>query len=114
MGGIKKSDDAVKATAAKKSTSKTTSKTTEKTTSTAKSATKTKEKAPVAYDEDSILHLEGLEHISGQQELDLVAECKERDVGFIAMKGLSGGLLNNAEVCHFQHFHVGRVYDTFI
>ena len=39
-------------------------------------------------------------HISGQQELDLVAECKERDVGFIAMKGLSGGLLNNAEVCH--------------
>ena len=63
MGGIKKSDDAVKATATKKSTSKTTSKTTEKTTSTAKSATKTKEKAPVAYDEDSILHLEGLEHI---------------------------------------------------
>ena len=39
-------------------------------------------------------------HISGQQELDLVAECKKRDVGFIAMKGLSGGLLNNAEVCH--------------
>jgi len=63
MGGIKKSDDAVKATATKKSISKTTSKTTEKTTSTAKSATKTKEKAPVAYDEDSILHLEGLEHI---------------------------------------------------
>ena len=55
MGGIKKSDDAIKATATKKSTSKTT----EKTTSTAKSATKTKEKAPVAYDEDSILHLEG-------------------------------------------------------
>ena len=57
MGGIKKSDDAVKATATKKSTSKTTSKTTEKTTSTAKSATKTKEKAPVAYEEDIILHL---------------------------------------------------------
>lgn len=39
-------------------------------------------------------------HISGQQELDLVMECKKQDVGFIAMKGLSGGLLNKAEVCH--------------
>ena len=26
--------------------------------------------------------------------------CKEADMGFIAMKGLSGGLLNNAEACY--------------
>lgn len=39
-------------------------------------------------------------HISGQQELDLVKSCKEHDLGFIAMKGLSGGLLNNAAACH--------------
>ncbi len=26
--------------------------------------------------------------------------CREHDMGFIAMKGLSGGLLNNAEACY--------------
>ena len=26
--------------------------------------------------------------------------CQEHDMGFIAMKGLSGGLLNNAEACY--------------
>ena len=30
----------------------------------------------------------------------LVALCKANDVGFIAMKGLSGGLLSNAEACY--------------
>lgn len=39
-------------------------------------------------------------HISGQQELELVESCREHDLGFIAMKGLSGGLLNNAAACH--------------
>ena len=26
--------------------------------------------------------------------------CAEKDVGFIAMKGLAGGLITNARVCH--------------
>mgnify|MGYP002537861266 CR=1 FL=1 len=30
----------------------------------------------------------------------LVELCREHDMGFIAMKGLSGGLLNNAEACY--------------
>jgi len=34
--------------------------------------------------------------LSGPEELSLVALCKERDVGFIAMKALSGGLITNA------------------
>ncbi len=32
-------------------------------------------------------------------ENDLVQKCREADMGFIAMKGLSGGLLNNAAAC---------------
>lgn len=32
-------------------------------------------------------------YISGEQELELVQLCKEHEMGFIAMKGLSGGLI---------------------
>lgn len=32
-------------------------------------------------------------YLSGEQEMDLVRLCREKDVGFIAMKGLSGGLI---------------------
>ncbi len=39
-------------------------------------------------------------YISGKQELELVAMCKERNMGFIAMKGLSGGLLTNYKACY--------------
>ncbi|WP_458863380.1 aldo/keto reductase [Acidaminobacterium chupaoyuni] len=35
-------------------------------------------------------------HISPQADLDLIRLCGQLDVGFIAMKGLSGGLLTNA------------------
>ena len=35
-------------------------------------------------------------YISGEQELELVQLCKEHEMGFIAMKGLSGGLLTNS------------------
>lgn len=38
-------------------------------------------------------------YLASEQDLDLVARCKAADMGFIAMKGLSGGLLNNAEAC---------------
>ncbi len=39
-------------------------------------------------------------YISGKQELELVSMCKERTMGFIAMKGLSGGLLTNYKACY--------------
>ena len=39
-------------------------------------------------------------YIASAEELDLVNQCKEQDMGFIAMKGLCGGLLNNAKACY--------------
>ena len=38
-------------------------------------------------------------YLAAPQDLALVEQCKAHDMGFIAMKGLSGGLLNNAEAC---------------
>ena len=38
-------------------------------------------------------------YLAAPQDLELVEQCKTHDMGFIAMKGLSGGLLNNAEAC---------------
>ena len=35
-------------------------------------------------------------YLAGQRELDLVQLCEERNVGFICMKGLAGGLITNA------------------
>lgn len=39
-------------------------------------------------------------YISGKQEIELVNMCKQRNMGFIAMKGLSGGLLTNYKACY--------------
>lgn len=39
-------------------------------------------------------------YLAAPQDLELVEQCKTHDMGFIAMKGLSGGLLNNAEACY--------------
>lgn len=39
-------------------------------------------------------------YVSGEQELELVRKCKEKNMGFIAMKGLSGGLLTNYKACY--------------
>lgn len=39
-------------------------------------------------------------YLATEDEIALVNRCKELDIGFIAMKGLSGGLLNNAHACH--------------
>ena len=36
-------------------------------------------------------------YLSSEQELALVKSCKEHNVGFIAMKGLAGGLINRAD-----------------
>ena len=39
-------------------------------------------------------------YLATEKELGLVEGCQKADMGFIAMKGLSGGLLNNAEACY--------------
>ena len=39
-------------------------------------------------------------YLSGEREEQLVARCGELDMGYIAMKGLAGGLLTNARACH--------------
>ena len=38
-------------------------------------------------------------YLAGEQELELVRACREADMGFIAMKGLAGGLLTNVTLC---------------
>ena len=38
-------------------------------------------------------------HLATEIEFQLVRDCEAADMGFIAMKGLSGGLLNNAAAC---------------
>ena len=39
-------------------------------------------------------------YLSTDVELNIAKACEAADMGFIAMKGLSGGLLNNAEACY--------------
>ena len=39
-------------------------------------------------------------YLAAPQDLEIVEKCKAADMGFIAMKRLSGGLLNNAEACY--------------
>ena len=36
-------------------------------------------------------------YLSSEKEQELVRKCRERNVGFIAMKGLAGGLINNSK-----------------
>ena len=39
-------------------------------------------------------------YISSERDLALAAKCKEADMGYIAMKGLAGGMLTNTRACH--------------
>ncbi len=39
-------------------------------------------------------------YLSGDKELELVENCKQNDIGFIAMKGLAGGLINNSRAAY--------------
>jgi predicted aldo/keto reductase-like oxidoreductase len=39
-------------------------------------------------------------YLSSDQEIDLVGFCRERSVGFIAMKALSGGLISNSAAAY--------------
>lgn len=38
-------------------------------------------------------------YLSSERELRLIETCRKNNVGFIAMKGLAGGLLNNSKAC---------------
>ncbi len=38
-------------------------------------------------------------YLATEKDLELVELCKQQNMGFIAMKGLSGGLLSNAAAC---------------
>lgn len=40
-----------------------------------------------------------LSYLASEREVALVDACKRADMGFIAMKGLAGGLLHNARAC---------------
>ena len=39
-------------------------------------------------------------YISSDRDLALAEKCKAADMGYIAMKGLAGGMLTNARACH--------------
>lgn len=39
-------------------------------------------------------------YLSGEQELSLVRQCKEKQMGFIAMKALSGGLITDSAAAY--------------
>ena len=39
-------------------------------------------------------------YISSERDLALADKCREKGMGYIAMKGLAGGLLHNARACH--------------
>ncbi len=39
-------------------------------------------------------------YLAAPRDIELVEGCKRAEMGFIAMKGLSGGMLNNAAACY--------------
>jgi len=39
-------------------------------------------------------------YLATEKDLEIVKACKEHNMGFIAMKGLSGGLLNHSDLCY--------------
>ena len=41
-----------------------------------------------------------LSYLSGEKDLALALRCKEKNVGFIAMKGLAGGLITNSAAAY--------------
>lgn len=52
-------------------------------------------------------------YLATDVDMELVKLCKEADMGFIAMKGLSGGLLSNAAACYAfmqQHENVVPIW----
>jgi len=41
-----------------------------------------------------------ISYLSSDKELALIAKCKEKNMGFIAMKGMAGGLITNSEAAY--------------
>ena len=39
-------------------------------------------------------------YLSGEQEMELVRRCREKNMGFVAMKALSGGLITNSAAAY--------------
>ncbi len=39
-------------------------------------------------------------YISSERDIALAEKCRQADMGFIAMKGLAGGMLTNTRACH--------------
>lgn len=39
-------------------------------------------------------------YLASEEDIALVKKCREQNMGFISMKGLSGGLLTNAKACY--------------
>ena len=39
-------------------------------------------------------------HITGVKELDLVEKCRKNNIGFLAMKAMAGGLINNSKIAY--------------
>ena len=48
-------------------------------------------------------------YLAGGQELELVEMCKEKDMGFIAMKALAGGLITNSALAYAFMAQFGHV-----
>ena len=52
-------------------------------------------------------------YLASQTDYEIVEACRQADMGYIAMKGLSGGLLNDAEACYAfmrQYPHVVPIW----
>lgn len=48
-------------------------------------------------------------YLSSEQELELVKKCEAADMGFIAMKALAGGLINNSAAAYAYMLQFGNV-----
>lgn len=48
-------------------------------------------------------------YLAGEPELEIVDMCKEKNMGFIAMKGLSGGLITNSALAYAYMAEFGNV-----
>lgn len=48
-------------------------------------------------------------YLASEEEIKLVNKCKEKNVGFIAMKGMSGGLINNSKAAYAYIYQYDNV-----
>lgn len=48
-------------------------------------------------------------YLASEEEIKLVNKCKEKNIGFIAMKGMSGGLINNSKAAYAYIYQYDNV-----